>query len=195
MSAVDEKAELRKRMRALRLVADQKQGPDASLELIHVFLPHVDELGLGAGTIVAGYWPIITEIDVRPLLARLAERGMVLALPVLSGRDRPLGFRRWQPTEELEEGALGTAHPPATSPELRPNVVLVPTLGYDWHGSRLGQGGGYYDRTLNHLRNEGHVIAIGVAYAAQRLAQIPCAPHDAPLDWILTEEGLTKVPR
>lgn len=195
MSADDEKPGLRKRMRALRLVADQKQGPEAALELIRVFLPHAQALGLGPGAIAAGYWPIITEIDVRPLLARLAERGMTLALPVLSGRERPLAFRRWQPTADLEDGPLGTSHPPAAEPEVRPDVVFVPLLAYDWHGARLGQGGGHYDRTLRHLRRQGPLIAIGVGYAAQRLARIPRSPHDEPLDWVLTEDGLTKVPR
>lgn len=195
MSADDEKPALRKRMRALRLVADQKQGPEAALELIRVFLPHVDALGLRPGTIVAGYWPIITEIDVRPLLARLAERGMTLALPVLVDRGQALLFRRWQPTADLEDGPLGTSHPSAAEPEVVPDVVFVPMLAYDWHGTRLGQGGGHYDRTLNHLRGRGPIIAIGVGYAAQRLARIPRSPHDEALDWVLTEDGLTKVPR
>jgi 5-formyltetrahydrofolate cyclo-ligase len=196
MTALDEdKQALRRRMRQLRLIADQKQGPDAVLGLLHIALPRLDALGLRPGVVAAGYWPIATEIDIRPLMARLGDRGVILALPVLVEEGGTLAFRRWQPTDELEEGPHGTMHPFASQPVLRPQVVFVPLLAFDAAGNRLGQGGGYYDRTLAALRRSGPVTAVGVGYAIQRRDRVPADDGDARLDWILTEDALVAVAR
>ncbi|MCU0837369.1 MAG: 5-formyltetrahydrofolate cyclo-ligase [Rhodospirillales bacterium] len=190
----EDKRALRKRMRALRLVADQKQGPDAALGLIAAFMPHLDEFALTPDRIVAGFWPIITEIDVRPLLARIEARGIALALPVPAGADAPLLFRRWRPAEDrLVEGPHGTAHPPDSEPAVVPSVLFVPGLAFDGEGHRLGQGGGYYDRTLRSLRRQHAVTAIGVGYAVQRLPQVPHGEHDERMDWLLSEDALERV--
>jgi 5-formyltetrahydrofolate cyclo-ligase len=195
MTIDEEKCGWRKRMRALRLVADQKEGPNAAIALIRHVLPACEEIGVGAGTIVAGYWPIITEIDVRPLLARLDDRGIVCALPVLVGRNQPLIFRRWRPTDPVEAGDHGTAQPFATAPEVTPDVVLAPLLAVDRDGYRLGQGGGYYDRTLARLRRQGRVVAVGVGYHVQRVDILPRAADDETMDWILTEQAIERVRR
>lgn len=188
------KRALRKRMRALRLVADQKQGPDAARGLIDAFMPHFAELDLGKERIVAGFWPIITEIDVRPLMARIAARGVPLALPVMVTGDAPLLFRRWQPdADTLTQGAHGTAHPPETSPEVVPDVLFVPGLAFDGEGYRLGQGGGHFDRTLAALRRRRPIIAIGVGYAVQRLPHVPRGDHDERMDWLLSEAAFERV--
>lgn len=181
-------------MRALRLVADQKQGPDAALGLINAFMPRIVELDLIGGSVVGGYWPIITEIDVRPLLARLEARGMTLALPVLVDHDEPMIFRRWRPIEDtLIEGVYGTAHPPETSPVVVPDVLFVPGLAFDGEGYRLGQGGGHFDRTLAALRGGKPVVAIGVGYAVQRIERVPRDVHDEKMDWLLSEAAFEKV--
>lgn len=195
MTAVEEeKRALRRRMRALRLVADQKQGPDAALGLINAFLPHWPQLGLTRATVVAGYWPIITEIDVRPLLAKIEDRGCPLALPVLVAADQPLIFRRWRPREDaLIAGAHGTMFPPATAPAVVPDVVFVPGLAFDREGYRLGQGGGHFDRTLRALRRQKAICAIGVGYAVQRVERVPRGPHDEKMDWLLSEAGMERV--
>jgi 5-formyltetrahydrofolate cyclo-ligase len=182
-------------MRALRLIADQKHGPEAARALIDHLLPRLAEVGMSPGVVVAGYWPIATEIDVRPLMARLIARGIAGALPVLVAEDAALAFRAWQPADDLDDGPRGTRQPPVTAPLVRPGVVLVPTLAFDPAGHRLGQGGGYYDRTLAALRRDGPVTAIGVAYALQRRESLPHDERDQPLDWILTEEALVEVPR
>jgi 5-formyltetrahydrofolate cyclo-ligase len=194
MDPAREKKELRRRMRALRLVADQKQGPDAALGLVRAFLPRLGEIGLAAGAVIAGYWPIVTEIDIRPLLARLNDRGFALALPAVLGSSLPLVFRRWRPEDDLEPGERETMQPGPAASEVRPDLVFVPMLGYDARGVRLGQGGGHYDRTLAALRRTGPVIAVGVAYAAQRVDRVPCAATDQRLDWILTEDDCRRVP-
>jgi len=75
---------------------------------------------------------------------------------------------------------------------LVPEVVIVPLVAFDASGYRLGYGGGFYDRTLELLRANGPVLAVGFAYAAQELPAVPVEPTDQPLDAILTERGLTK---
>lgn len=193
MSIETEKLDLRRRMRSLRLIADQKHGPEAAVALIPLFMAQLDALGFRAGSIVAGYWPIATEIDVRPLLARLEGRGAVCALPVVVEAGAALQFRRWALIEDLEDGPHGTMQPRATAPIVRPQIVLVPLLAFDAGGGRLGQGGGYYDRTLAALRGNGPVTAIGVGYALQERAHLPMTATDQRLDWILSEEAMRQV--
>jgi 5-formyltetrahydrofolate cyclo-ligase len=193
MTVEDKKKRLRKRMRALRLVADQKDGPGAARGVMAHLLAAVDKVGIGQGSVVAGYWPIVTELDDRPLLARLDERGVICALPVVVSAGAPLQFRRWRPLDELEPGVLGTSHPMVTTPEVVPDVVLAPLLAFDGEGYRLGQGGGYYDRTLAAMRSRGAVTAVGVGFAVQRVDAVPRSANDERLDWILTEEMLMQV--
>ncbi|MGF1640735.1 MAG: 5-formyltetrahydrofolate cyclo-ligase [Rhodospirillales bacterium] len=188
----DEKKRLRKRMRALRLVVDQKEGPDAARAVIGHLLAATERLGITAGSVVAGYWPIVTELDIRPLLARLDERGVVCALPVVVASDAPLSFRRWRPLDPLDVGLRGTSQPVVYAPEVVPEVVLVPLLAFDGEGYRLGQGGGFYDRTLAALRACGPLTAVGVGFAAQMVEKVPRDGDDQPLDYILTEQALLR---
>src|SRR4051794_2444392 len=99
------------------------------------------------GAVVAGFWPMGREIDIRPLLLARAERGHPLALPVTPRRGQPLRFRRWRPGEALAPAPMGTRQP-AAGDDVRPDWLLVPLLAFDRAGRRLGYGGGYYDRTL-----------------------------------------------
>jgi 5-formyltetrahydrofolate cyclo-ligase len=78
--------------------------------------------------------------------------------------------------------------PPETAPEVIPDVLLVPMLAFDRRGYRLGYGGGFYDRTLEKLRALKKVTAVGVAYHAQMADDVPVGPHDAPLDYVMTEQ-------
>lgn len=188
-----DKSALRRRMRALRLVADQKQGPEAAGAMAALFMPQRAAVGIGPQTVVAGYWPIITEIDIRPVLAKLDALQVPLALPVVADRHSPLVFRGWCPEDEVQEADLGTFVPPAGAAEVRPHVLFVPLLAFDRRGARLGQGGGYYDRTLAALRATGGCTAIGVGYALQEVDHVPVAAGDEPLDWVLTETALVKV--
>lgn len=136
--------------------------------------------------LVAGYWPMGEEVDVRPLLAALAERGHPLALPVTPPRGQPLLFRRWKPGDPLRPGPLGTSFP-AGGEEVRPDWLLVPLLAFDRAGRRLGYGGGYYDRTLAALPD---AVAVGCAHSVQEMPEIPAGPDDVRLAWVATENEL-----
>jgi 5-formyltetrahydrofolate cyclo-ligase len=147
-----------------------------------------------SGAPLSGYWPMRSEVDIRPALAALCATRTV-ALPVVQGRARPLLFRAWTPATALVRAAFGTEVPPETAPLVVPQVLLVPLLAFDPRGWRLGYGGGFYDRTLATLRAAGPVRAIGVAYAGQQIASVPHDPAtDARLDAVVTEEGVNDFP-
>jgi len=142
------------------------------------------------GAVVAGYSPIRSEIDPAPLMQELAARGMRLALPVITARDSPLGFRLWAANDKLLRGPLGILEPSPDAAEIVPDIVLVPLAAFDRLGHRIGYGAGHYDRTLARLRDSKKIIAIGLAFAVQEIETIPALPHDVALDYVLTETQL-----
>ncbi len=152
-----------------------------------------DSLDLKQQAVVAGYWPMGDESDPRGLMASLAARGHALALPRIEARSRPLVFHRWRESDALIAHALGMSEPRADSEILVPDVLLVPLLGFDTSGHRLGYGGGYYDRTLDALRANANVRAVGIAYAGQEMETLPREPHDHRLDMIVTEREIRRI--
>jgi 5-formyltetrahydrofolate cyclo-ligase len=141
-------------------------------------------------TVVAGYAPIRNEIDPLRLMQKFAVRGAVLAMPAIAARDAALSFRAWKPGDALVRGVFGIYEPPAIMAEVVPDIVLVPLAAFDRAGHRIGYGAGYYDRTLTALRRQKTVTAIGLAFAAQEIPQVPALSHDVRLDYVLTETDL-----
>jgi len=137
--------------------------------------------------ILAFCWPHRNEYDFRHLAAALRRRGASTALPVVVAPKSPLIFREWAPGVELAKGPLGIAYP-VDSPELIPDHVLLPMLGWDGDGYRLGYGGGFFDRTLASLAKRPQVI--GLAYEQAYLPTIHPQPHDIPMDFVVTERGV-----
>ncbi|MEM7753698.1 MAG: 5-formyltetrahydrofolate cyclo-ligase [Pseudomonadota bacterium] len=140
---------------------------------------------------VSFFWPIRTEIDARPVMTDLAHTRTV-CLPVTQGA-AALVFRRWTAHAKMDEDGFGVPVPVGTHPVI-PTVLVVPLLGFDDAGHRLGYGGGHYDRTLAALRSSGPVLAVGFAFEAQRLdAPLPLEPTDQPLDILVTEVGVRRL--
>ena len=137
------------------------------------------------GSVIAGFWPLSGEIDIRPLLLALAGRGHPVVLPVTPARGNPLSFQRWRPGDVLHRERFGTVRP--TGEAMAPDLLLVPLLAFDGRCRRLGYGGGFYDRTLAGLPGR---IAIGCAFAAQRVDRVAAEAHDIPLQAVATERGL-----
>jgi 5-formyltetrahydrofolate cyclo-ligase len=137
------------------------------------------------GAIVSGFWPLEGEIDVRPLLTALHERGHPVVLPITPRRGNPLTFGLWRPGDALVPERFGTVRP--IGPVMVPDFLLVPLLAFDRAGRRLGYGGGFYDRTLASLPGR---FALGCAFAAQEVAKVPVGPFDHRLEAVATERGV-----
>jgi len=182
-SAATAKTALRLALRDQRKVLKSK-APDAA-ERAAALAP----AALEAFGVVAGYRPQGAEFDPGPLMRRLAQVGARLVLPRASHIDAPLDFHAFQDGDAFELDAYRIPAPPAASPILIPNLVIVPLLAFDAQGGRMGQGAGCYDRTLEALRAAGPVFVLGLAYAGQEVAEIPSEAHDQKLDAILTETG------
>jgi 5-formyltetrahydrofolate cyclo-ligase len=144
-------------------------------------------LAVPPGTIVSGFMPLKSEINPLPLMQKLSENGARLALPRIVGRGSPLSMRAWEFGTPLDRGQWGIREPKADAPEVDPDVLLVPLLAFDRAGYRIGYGAGYYDMTITRLRGLKTVTAVGIAFAAQEVPEIPKAPRDARLDLVLTE--------
>lgn len=146
-----------------------------------------DFLAPQAGKVLSGYMPMRTEID--PLPAMAVHQGPV-GVPVILEKAAPLRFREWSPGCRLVEGAF-RAMIPEEGAWVEPEVMIVPMLAWDRRGYRLGYGGGFYDRTLELLRARGPVLAVGFAFAAQEVAEVPIDGYDQRLDAVVTEKGVT----
>jgi len=170
-----------------RAAAHAEAGASAAVALAVRGLAFLDTRPFGA---VSGFTSFRTEIDIMPLLARLAGDGWATALPVVAADRAPLTFRRWTPGDPTVAGRFGIPVPHPAADEILPDVLLVPMLAFDRAGFRLGYGGGFYDRTVARLRQLKPVVAIGIAYAAQEVAAVPRGRYDQPLDWIMTELGV-----
>jgi 5,10-methenyltetrahydrofolate synthetase len=137
--------------------------------------------------VVAFCWPYKGEYDARFLVRRLRDRGALTALPVVVAPKTPLLFREWHPGVPVERGVYDIPYP-VGSPELQPDTVLLPMLGFDDAGYRLGYGGAFFDRTLAAIAVK--PVVIGIAYELAHLDTIYPQPYDIPMDWVVTERGV-----
>lgn len=173
------KADARKTCFAARKEAFAAGQGQAAEMLADFLAPHRDKP-------LASYMAMRTEID--PMPAMLAHEGPV-GVPVILGPGQPLKFREWTAGCEMIEGDF-KAFIPAEGAWIDPQVVIVPLVGFDARGYRLGYGGGFYDRTLAGLRERHPVLAVGFAFAAQELPETPIDQYDQRLDVIITERGV-----
>lgn len=173
------KPELRGKMRGLRKRLAEL-NPEASARA-------ADHAGdVPAADVVALYRAAGSELDTDALARALIRQGRSLCLPVVIERDAPMQFRRWTPRAPLQLDLAGMAAPPPLAQVVTPDLIITPLLAFDRFGGRLGQGGGYYDRTFAATPR---AIRIGFAYARQEVERLPIEPHDMPLHGVLTEAG------
>jgi 5,10-methenyltetrahydrofolate synthetase len=184
-----------RRAERLRLIEARLRVPvaerqQASALLIEGLGRYCREHGLlQSPTVVSGYWPLRGEPDLRPWLGQLHAEGHNVVLPVVVEKGAPLVFRRWHPGAAMEKG-FWNIPVPVDPQTLTPQLLLAPVVGFDAQCYRLGYGGGYFDRTLELLRSlQVKFHAVGVGYAATKLATIHPLPHDIALDGIVTEAG------
>ncbi len=142
----------------------------------------------GSAVLVGGYWPIRGEFDVLPYLRRTLGVGGAVALPVAATPGAPLVYRPWTSETAMEAGRWDILHP-AEGPYVTPTALLIPLVGFDAAGHRLGYGGGYFDRTLAAMRPR--PLAIGLGFELGRLPTLSPHGRDRPMDVIITEAGVT----
>ncbi len=184
------KEQLRAVLRLRRNAIDSSQRKLFDECINHALLGLVEQLHVRT---LSAYLPFDGEPDLRPGLTTLFGKGVEIALPVIVERDgsKALQFRRWDPAAKLVQSMLGLSEPAAT--ELVPlnviDLVLLPLVGWDESGRRLGMGAGYYDRTLSALADCTRPLRVGIAYEAQKSVQLPEDPWDVRLHEMITENG------
>jgi len=153
-------------------------------QLLLQAFPHLAGLGVGF------CWPYKREFDPRFAVHELRLRGSRVALPVVLKKATPLRFYEWWPGAPVAPGVFGLPIPQATE-ELRPQALLIPPVGFDDAGFRLGYGGGFFDRTL--AAADPVPLKIGVGFELSRMPTIYPQPHDIPMDFVVTEAGVHRV--
>jgi 5-formyltetrahydrofolate cyclo-ligase len=142
---------------------------------------------LRPGMTIATYCPVGSEADPTQLAAAAASTGCMLALPYVVDRATPIRFLAWQLGEPLVAGPFNLRQPNPASPEVAPDVILTPLVGFDRRLNRLGQGAGHYDRAFARYEK---AWRIGIAWSVQEVPAIPADIWDVPLHAIITEEGM-----
>lgn len=185
----ESKAELRKRLlRARGEAAASGRADDMLAEHLRRALmryaPHT----------VGFYWPLAGEFDARAIVGDwlAQDRRRQASLPVVFMKGHALRFHAWAPDAPMRIGHHRIPEPDDAPPVL-PDLLLIPCVGFDGEGYRLGYGGGYYDRTLAAWPDTAKPVTIGVAYEACRAA-LPRELHDVPLDAVVTDDGLFSSP-
>lgn len=192
MDATAQRRELRQHLAARRRALSPAQriaaaqGLRRSLEQLPEY--HTDAR-------VAGYWACDGELPLNLVIPPLATRGQRFLLPMLD-EDRQLRFAPWSAGEPVQPNRYGIPEPVAPREWFAPfqlDLVLVPLLGFDRHGHRLGYGGGWYDRSfafLNEQVRPTEPLLVGIAYDFQELPAIKPEAWDVPLDYVATDREL-----
>jgi 5-formyltetrahydrofolate cyclo-ligase len=145
---------------------------------------------------IAGYWAIDGELPLHIVVANLGRRDQRYCLPRITGA-RQLSFVEWRSGADLEANRYGIPEPVCTENDLIApadiDIVLLPLLGFDRRGARIGYGGGYYDASFAFLRDRDEAtnpLLVGIGYAAQEVDAIEVAEWDVRLDYVATENEL-----
>lgn len=181
------KERLRGEVFARRAALDKSVRDEAARRIAESALGFSD---LKDVTPVGGYWPIRSEVDPRPLMEALIERGQDVALSQILHPH--LSWRLWQPGDVLVKGGFGVREPGPDAPEVFPKALLVPLVAFDRRGGRIGYGKGHFDRAIAALETQHPVLTIGLAYAVQEIDEVPVEPHDRLLDIVITEAELIR---
>lgn len=136
------------------------------------------------------YYPIKNEVDIRSFMFDVYENKSIACLPVIKEKNQPLIFAKWSLETVLVKKTYNIFEPSIIE-EVIPDVMIMPLLGFDKNGNRIGYGGGYYDMTINKLKKEGKKsLLIGAAFSVQELETIPYEKTDQRLDYIITEKKI-----
>lgn len=198
MTQPTSKADFRTHFASIRakIFPDDRRAADRALCQSLIDLPAFRDAAM-----IGGYAPIRGEIDLTPVWQAAVAAGKPYALPctVTGATEGRMIFRAMTDfaPDALIAGRFGIPEPPDTAPILRPSdweggLLILPALGFDDSGFRVGYGGGYYDRYVADLVAAGVTLTtVGLVYAACRVPQLPREAHDRPADLILDERRIT----
>jgi len=181
-----DKRTIRQAMREKRRGLSVEEAAAAGVaiwEALRAFRPYQEARSL------LGYVDHENEVPTQPILDDAVRTGRLVYLP--RAQD-PVGWGRWAPGEALVAGPGGTLQPGSltTEPPKAPAVALVPLVAWDTSGTRLGRGGGCYDKLLAQL--DAMIVRVGLAYAFQQVSMVPGDPWDIPLHVVITERGIVR---
>jgi len=193
VSFIPDRSELRKRLRALRLRLSAGERI-AAAEALAATLDQLPEFLVDAR--IAGYWAVAGEMSLHAAYARLRSREQMYLLPIV-GDASTLRFAAWKPGAELRNNRYGIPEPDVAPGALVPpaelDVVLLPLLGFDRSGNRIGMGAGYYDRSfafLSDTQRPARPILVGIGYHFQELPKQAAEAWDVKLDFVATDREL-----
>jgi 5-formyltetrahydrofolate cyclo-ligase len=159
-------------------------GERARLE--HKLAEHLTSLFAGV-SVVGGYCPLGSEVSPLPAMEEARAVGAIVGYPCFANPAKPFRFLAGDP---LEPGPFGIMQPAKRHPVVQPDLVLVPLIAVDGHGTRLGRGKGHYDRALVSLKKSGARL-VGIGWQLQRVADtIPADAWDVPLDAFASPAGI-----
>lgn len=185
--AAADKAVLRKALRQRRAALSSSERRHAAAQAARHLIRF---LSRQRARRVALYIEYGSELSTLPLRQQLPRHGIRIALPKLRGSH--MRFIEWAPHASLRRNGFGIAEPSGRR-QWAPSsidVIVMPLTGFDDRGHRLGTGGGYYDRCLEHVEHRHRPLRIGYAFAAQHCESLPREPWDITLHAICTERGL-----
>jgi 5-formyltetrahydrofolate cyclo-ligase len=175
----------RKAERARLLELRRSMMPDTHKGASDVIMRELlQRLPPGSNKLVGCYWPFRREFNCLPYMREILATGGRVALPLVIARGQPLQFRCWTESAAMERGVWDIPHPASGEPVF-PSVLLIPLVGFDDAGYRLGYGAGYYDATIASFPVRPFRVAVGFEFS--RLPTIYPQPHDQPMDVIITE--------
>lgn len=183
------KRDLRKQALARRDALDPKWRADISLEMARMALAAIR---VEQGSVVSGFWPMRSEVDVRPMMFALSDVGARICLPAILDKTT-IVFRELVPGVPLIDMGFGTEGPAEHAEVLDPSVMLVPLAAFDARGHRIGYGAGFYDRAVARLLDKGlKPRLVGIAFDCQEVPFVPDEEHDVVVPEILTESGIRR---
>ncbi|MGR3722060.1 5-formyltetrahydrofolate cyclo-ligase [Abyssibius alkaniclasticus] len=176
-------AEWRRAERQAKIAARLATSADERAEIAARVAAGLDALiDFSAKPTISLYWPFRGELDLRRWMADAHGRGATIALPLVVAKAQPLAFRRWFPGCAMTRG-IWNIPIPENGPEITPNVIVAPLVGYDERNYRLGYGGGFFDRTIAGIA--GTRLVIGVGHPSAKTDGFVPHEHDIPMDVIL----------
>ena len=185
-----EKSELRRRLRRARAQLSGDERAAAEREIGRLLKRRIKRGGR-----IGVYWPMGSELRLDGFVRAAQKRGAKLYLPYIELRSRRMWFTPYPADGVKQERKRDRAKlhvPQFAGRKIRVHglsLLLVPVVGIDREGYRLGQAGGYYDATLSAMKYRLQAKTIGVGFACQLVDRLPHEAHDVPLDGFVSERG------